>query len=198
MGPSAELAGLRAVVITLRRRPDRLAAFREKWDRLQLGVPLSTFFAVDGGTGGGDAGCKRSHHAVLSRHPGPLLVLEDDACFAPEFTLDLDPPGDWEILWLGAQHHIAPDPVDTVWARPRYQVRTHAYIARDPKRLAAFLPEMPRLDPYMAQVQMSQYVLRRHTVGQSAGRSDIDQRTRSSDEYWNLLNRAQRRGGRRY
>ncbi len=180
----ASLNGLTVAVINLDRRPDRYAALTERWAAAGQTRPLRRFPAVDTGT---DDGCLASHRQLLATADGPVLVLEDDSCFAPQFTLDLAPPAGWDVLWLGGQHHREPRPVDTVWARPRYMVRTHAYIARRPRRLAALMQSraIPRMDPHLAALPLNQYVLRIHTVGQAAGISDIDGHTRTADQYWN-------------
>jgi hypothetical protein len=187
-----------AVVINLPARPERLAGFLERWhtalDRAGIGIPLRVQAAVPGG----DAGCLASHHAALSTPTpaadGPLLVLEDDACFAEDFTLDLPVPTghgtDWGLLWLGGQHRLVPQPHDAHWTRPANLMRTHAYIARQPAAVAAALARLPRLDPYLARLALPQFVLRRHTVGQTAGRSDIDGTVRTRDEYWHLRYRS--------
>ncbi len=173
-----------AVVINLDRRPDRLAAITARWEALDTGVPLQRFPAIDGG----DAGCLASHLAVLSGHEGPLLVLEDDAVFAEHFTLDLTPPQHWDVLWLGGQHRLMPHAHDRTWVRPRYLLRTHAYIARDPGALAecARVRQIPRADPYLSQLPGNQYALARPSVGQAADRSDISGRTREAAQFWPL------------
>lgn len=174
-------------VINLTRRYDRLAAFMQQAQPVLAGIgtPVTAWAAADDPYEP-DRGCLLSHTRLLSTMDGPLLVLEDDACFAPDFTLDLDPPHDWDILWLGGQHRLAPRPHNAAWVVPTYMVRTHAYIARDPADIAARLIGVPRLDPYMSTLPVMQYVLKYHTVGQAAGVSDIDGRVRDHDEYWQL------------
>jgi len=177
-------ADLSAVVINLADRPQRLRAFQQRWDAAGAPVPLRRQDAVRGGS---DAACTASHLAALSAGSGPLVVFEDDACFAPTFTLDLSPPAGWDVLWLGGQHYLPPAPLDEVWARPRHQLRTHAYIARDPQALAAVIraARVPRMAPYVAQLPLKQFVLRVHTVGQCAGTSDISGDVRIVDQFWN-------------
>ncbi len=178
MGPD----DLSVAVINLDRRPDRWAAITARWAATGQTLPLRRVSAVDTGT---DDGCLASHRRALSLHDGPVLVLEDDACFAPWFTLDLPLPAAWDVLWLGGQHHRRPVPVDDVWARPRYMVRTHAYIARRPAHLAALMAAVPRMDPHVSMLPLNQFVLYTHAVGQAADVSDIDGRTRERDQYWN-------------
>lgn len=182
MGP--ERRDLTAVVINLVSRPDRLASFTARWNAANTGRPFHVQPAVAHTNGA--IGCLASHLAVLQDHPGPLLVLEDDAVFADNFTLDLPAPPDWQVLWLGGQHRMPPHVYDDTWFRPRYFVRTHAYIVREPAALAARFRAggWARIDPFLAQIPVAQYALRVHTVGQSAGRSDIDQQLRERDQYW--------------
>ena len=172
-------------VIGLARRYDRMAEFFERF-RVALPVntiPVTAWAAVDDPYDP-DKGCLLSHIRVLSAMDGPLVVFEDDACFSEQFTLDLDPPGDWDILWLGGQHKLAPAPHNATWVTPRHLVRTHAYIAREPSRVAQMLRGVPRIDPHMANLRLRQYALKHHTVGQRAGRSDISGTIRPVDEYW--------------
>lgn len=180
----AQRAGLSVAVINLQRRPERLKAFDRRWRKAGHGLPYDVHDAVDTGDA---AGCLASHLQVLSRYTRPVLVLEDDAIFAPAFDPFVTPPGDWWLAWLGGQHRIAPIPVNDRWVRPRYLVRTHAYIARHPAEIGAWLyaANPPRIDPFLAALPIQQYALRTFTVGQAAGTSDIDGRTRNDDEFWN-------------
>ena len=82
----------RVVLINLRRRPDRLAAFRRLQAEKGWRLPEPELFeAIDGGkvgeptyyvAGGGAWGCLRSHVSILERavmdDVASLLVFEDD------------------------------------------------------------------------------------------------------------------------
>jgi hypothetical protein len=174
---------LTATVINLPDRPDRLHAFLARYHATPLTyVPL----LIAPGRPGGDDGCLAAHRNALTARVGPLLVLEDDACFAPYFTPYLNPPPDWDIAWLGGQHRARPRDHDDTWVVPTLLVRTHAYLVREPLKVAALLGHAPRMDPWLStQDTLRQYCLRRHTVGQCAGTSDIDGSIRPVDEYWN-------------
>lgn len=173
------------VVISLRRRPDRLAAFTGRWRAATGGRRVGVFEAVDTGSA---AGCLASHLAVCDLHPAPVMIYEDDACFHPDFTLHVPaPPPDWHVLWLGGQHTTPPTPASAPgWVRAGRLLRTHAYVARFPVLFAtmARAANVLRADPFLAGLPVPQYVLDPQTVGQAAGRSDIDGRDRDRDEYW--------------
>lgn len=173
---------MHAVVINLPDRPDRLTAFLHRWHATPAThVPLT----VTAGIPGGDDGCLAAHRAALHERTGPLLVLEDDACFTADFTPYLNPPAGWDIAWLGGQHRIRPRPHDDTWLVPTRLVRTHAYLVRHPHAIAALLAGAPRMDPWLStQDTLTQFVLRKPTVGQCAGISDIDGTVRIHDEYW--------------
>lgn len=176
------------VVINLMERADRLTEFRQRWSTTGIAMDVEVFAAIPGGTDG----CMASHLAVLrahAGHDGSVMVLEDDACFAPGFPYRAQPPTDWQVLWLGAQHLQLPVWVSPGWVRAGVVARTHAYIARDPADLASRFEavDAPELDPYIGQVDVPQYVAQPQTAGQAAGTSDIDGTTRPADQYWHLF-----------
>ncbi len=147
---------LNIAVINLRRRPDRLASFMARWKATgHTAYPLVVHEAVDTG---GSEGCLASHIEVLSAYAGPLLVLEDDACFTVNFTPEVNPPGDWEIAWLGGQHCWPPVDVDDTWVKPRYFMRTHGYLVRHPRQIADYLStaNLSAIDPHIAMLPIPQ------------------------------------------
>lgn len=176
----------RVFVLSLAHRQDRRGRLAEAWRYRYPSVPL-TFVEATADPGDPAAGCLASHLRLLSALTRPTLILEDDAVLGPSFTLDLHPPADWRVLWLGRQR-LAPEiVVDDVWARPWRIARTHAYVARDPQdlhaRLVAAAPAS--IDPALSRLDVAQYMLRTATVGQAAGRSDITGAVRGHDLFWN-------------
>lgn len=130
----------RVVVISLARRPDRLAAFYERLDGRLDALPYP---AVDGQTDPPPAwwkttpgawGCYQSHRAVidyaLAIEVESLLVFEDDATFVPDFAdrlAALEVPADCGQLYLGGQHLSRAEPGPPGLVRGRNVNRTHAY-----------------------------------------------------------------------
>jgi Glycosyltransferase family 25 (LPS biosynthesis protein) len=113
----------RAVLINLKRRPDRLVRVRQELRRCQWPFRYPEIVeAVDGSTtprpdgwqcGRGAWGCMQSHRQVLERaiadNRNSILVLEDDVCFIDDFRNEVTEflrvvPDDWDQLMLGGQH----------------------------------------------------------------------------------------------
>ncbi|HUB27727.1 MAG TPA: glycosyltransferase family 25 protein [Tepidisphaeraceae bacterium] len=147
----------RVVVISLARRPQRLAQFRRSFQGWPFKTP-ELFQAVDGLSvpvpdywphGPGAWGCMLSHRAVLASaitdRVSSLLVLEDDAILTPDFAKRafgflLNVPDNWDCLMLGAEHLFPPVPVAGGVVRCRGSNRTHAYAVRG--RMMSILPKM--------------------------------------------------------
>jgi hypothetical protein len=177
-----------ALVISLPRRPERLDAFRARWDALALDIPLDVIPGVDTGS---DMGCLHAHQAALrAGFPPPVLVLEDDAVFAPGLSLTLDPPKDWELLWLGGWHRFPPASVTGSWHRPVNMWGTHGYIVREPARFGAALQDAAGVKTpgtrgtALNTAPLTQYVHVPHLVGQAAGHSDISGVDWPVDRFW--------------
>lgn len=142
----------RVVVISLRRRPERLAAFQSDLRGIEDGWPFSypqVFDAFDGGRvpspdgqreGQYVAACLDSHRSVLRRAVSDgvdsVLVLEDDATFRPTFRADVEKflaavPDDWDGVWLGNENLAGFDVVvPGLVIRPHRPHRMHAYALR--------------------------------------------------------------------
>jgi len=141
----------RVCVINLRHRSERLARFQSRvatalWPFRHVEV----FKAADGNgvsppsgwrSGSGAWGCACSHRAILTQAIADklesVLILEDDAVWGPNFTIEIANflaavPTDWEILMLGGQHMVRPEPARPGIVRCLKTVRLHAYGIRGP------------------------------------------------------------------
>lgn len=143
----------RIVVVSLKRRPDRLKQFRANFKEHGWPFALPSWFdAVDGNKvptpigweqGGGAWGCMSSHREILGRaiqdDVKNLLVFEDDAYMRPggverllKFLDDVDSLP-WDQLMLGGQHYnYEPKEVRPGVAKCENCQRTHAYAIRGP------------------------------------------------------------------
>ena len=139
----------RVVVINLKRRPDRLATFKDILQKCQWPFKEPILFeAIDGNkvptpvgwvAGGGTWGCMQSHRQVLERaiHDDVenILVLEDDLTVRNTFLADIikflkEVPDDWDQLMLGGQHIHAASPFKPGLVKCLNCQRTHAYAIR--------------------------------------------------------------------
>lgn len=198
----------RVVVISLARRPDRLAAFLERAAAAWPGQAIDLIPAVDGQaepppswwkTTPGAWGCYQSHRraigSALADGVERLLVFEDDATFAPDFPARLAAvtvPADADWLYLGGQHLKRPDPVCDGLVRGVNVNRTHAYALLG-RRALTLVREHLEPDPkrWTARHHVDHHYGLLHTAralnvyaaspwlcGQSAGLSDVDGRNR--------------------
>ena len=139
----------RVVVVNLPRRPERMERFWQTLGDWPFKRP-QRHDATDGAAAGvpagwdkgpGAWGCLLSHRALMGAairdHVGSLLVLEDDAYPAHDFSTRAPQflrrvPDDWDCLMLGAQHLLPPLPVTDGVVRCVASNRTHAYALRGP------------------------------------------------------------------
>lgn len=140
----------RVYVVSLPRRPDRLAGFQEALRKAAW--PFKTpevFPAIDGQKvphpprwtqGGGAWGCLMSHQTLiqkcLNENVQSVLLMEDDALPCTDFTTHVTGylshlPQNWQMLYLGGQHlyaqHHPPQAVNEWVVRPFNVNRTHAF-----------------------------------------------------------------------
>jgi hypothetical protein len=199
----------RIVVVNLKRRPDRLVGFKAALRGCDWPFRRPMVFdAVDGSivpsphgwqSGGGAWGCMRSHQRILEEAlmdgVNNLLIMEDDACFAPEFRQKVEEflrevPDDWDQLMLGGQHinvNGKPKLVKPGVYRCTDCERTHCYAVRGRFLLRLYqrwvhggdfdgevhCDWIMGRDPEL-QCRHNVYAPERFLVGQERGRSDID------------------------
>lgn len=194
-------------MISLRRRPDRLAAF---WDRIAAAWPgqaVEVFPAIDGQllkppTGWRESrgawGVTLSHAAVIGQTlmdgVDSLLVLEDDATFVPGFAdrlAGLAIPADCEMLYLGGEHLLPPEPGPPGFVKGQNVNRCHAYamlgrpvlglvhehLQWNPARWTAAHNVDHQIGILHEQGRVAVYAADPWLCGQAAGPSDIDGRT---------------------
>lgn len=137
----------RVVVVSLERRPDRLAEFMARVPKDFPFGEIETYKAVDGRLckhprwwrqGGGAWGCYRSHVRILEEclNAGQqsVLIFEDDATFCDNFKeaslkyLDALPQG-WIQAYFGGQHlkKAIEIPGNPLVVKARDINRTHAF-----------------------------------------------------------------------
>jgi hypothetical protein len=137
----------RVFVVSLERRPERLAAFMERARGAGLPFDVEPFQAVDGKVvhppewwkqGRGAWGCYRSHLRIiedaLQCGHERVLIFEDDAVFCEGFSDRVlrylaSLPAGWVQAYLGGQHLRKPVPVpgNPEVVSVRNVNRTHAY-----------------------------------------------------------------------
>ena len=125
---------------------------------------------------------------------GSILVLEDDAVFAPDFGAAARQfigalPADWEGIYFGGQHAFKPEPVAAGVVKCLSVYRTHAYAAR-----GAYLCGLSyvwgnsqiTLDHHQASIcaAFNVYAPAKFIAGQGGGMSEISG-LETTAEFWN-------------
>lgn len=140
-------------VISLDHRTDRRETLQKTFSELGLVDPerVEWVRAVDGRlcpppeyflAGGGAWGCYQTHLRIVQEAAmdglESYLVIEDDAIFSPHTGFLLSRfmeqlPGDWQQIFLGGQHHVAPEdvPYRPMVLRAKNVTRTHAFALRN-------------------------------------------------------------------
>jgi len=197
----------RVVVINLKRRPEKLAAFMAnvpgKWPfkkpELFVAVDGEKIPMVDGWKAGrGAVGCRQSHRHILEKAildgVKSLFVFEDDAVPADDFEQRLPAffnklPADWDSLWLGGQNfgplvRVSPNVVQL-----KNPHRMHAYALRGKAIEAVYgklLNGLTHCDhtitPWVGNA-FKVYAPSRPLMGQAAGKSDINGSQHQTD-WW--------------
>jgi hypothetical protein len=188
-----------AIVINLARRADRLETFLARWNATGLDVVLDVLEATDGAREKpadprwskfptGVWGCWDSHRRALARPGRPALIMEDDCVFAPNFgpaLAALTAPSGWDVIHLGGQHLIRPDPVVCGLVAPRRMLRSHAYLAANPQTLSAALRgRRTHVDYALGLLPLARYAVDPWLVGQDGSPGDITRTTASQTEFW--------------
>lgn len=198
----------RVVVISLARRPDRLAEFMARASAAWPGQAIEVLPAIDGReheppswwkTTPGAWGCYLSHKQAVAlavlEGVERLLVFEDDATFVPDFPARLAAlpvPADADWLYLGGQHLRRPEPVAEGLVRGVNVNRTHAYALLGRRALAAVCAHLePNPKRWTARHHVDHHYGILHQArslnvyaaspwlcGQAAGTSDVDGRKR--------------------
>lgn len=199
-----------AVVITMTTTPDRLERFQQGW--ADVGAPLPLEVHTTESAADPYVGCWLAHCDVMRAHRRtPVVIFEDDAVFAPDFTLALSPPAAprWDLFYFGGHHFLKPLDVGRPGLVRATRIMTnHAYAVREPGRLAEHIgpPLHQQIDGRLADLQryasaaghgggvapmvsarsLVCYAASPFTVGQDAGQSTISvNRNRPEPEFWN-------------
>lgn len=203
----------RIVVISLRRRQDRQAAFLDRFRAAMPDAVLDLFDAVDGELapppdwwrgGPGAWGCYRSHQRVLEEAASDglasVLVFEDDATFVGDFAGRLAalwsalPQGGGQI-YLGGQHLRDPVDVNDLLVRCVNTNRTHAYAVCGSEWIRSLYRWLHAGVHWRGRHHVDHHYGRQHQTGvptyaprdwlcgQAAGNSDICRRA-AGERWW--------------
>lgn len=199
-------------LINLPRRPDRLKAALEEFEKIGVtpkiveGVDGHTLPLPDGWTAGAGAyGCSLSHRRIIedtiSAGRNEVIVFEDDVTFVPNFNARFQEfmarvPPDWDAVFIGGQHMEPPENVGNGVLKAANVHRTHGYILRG--EYMRFIYQKWASEPGHVdhvwgrhQREWKVYTPDKWLCGQSAGASDISGR-KLTERYWQPRRVAQR------
>lgn len=174
----------KAVVISCEETPERLEGFHERWNSLHLDLPLGEYVThLD--REDPRRGCWQSHLSVMKSSNEPTFILEDDAIFSPAFTLEIEVPDDWDLLYYGGRHFTnlkgPVKPIKSIYTN-------HGYVVRDPQRVVPMI-DPPVIGRHLSgtlgrRVRLKRYVVNPQTVGQKAGISLTTGKIRKVDTFF--------------
>lgn len=135
----------KAFCINLDRRPDRWAKASVQFEK--HGLHVQRFSAIDKNDfkkeysmPSGAMGCLLSHYFIIERAKflgwKAVLIFEDDVELHDNFNSLFnecikDLPDNWDMLYFGGSHRLAPHPVTDKILRVNKTLTTHAYIIRE-------------------------------------------------------------------
>ena len=142
----------------------------------------------------GDIGCAFSHRSMVAeakrRGWKSVLLLEDDVEFTDDFVNKVlssisELPANWDLLYFGGNHSIAPIKINGTIHKITHTYTTHSYAVRDTAYdlILSIFPENPKdynkqVDVYYADIQKqcNAYCTIPHLAWQKPGFSDIQEK----------------------
>lgn len=174
------------VITTPKTRNRRCNLFLDRWALLPVSkvLPLTVHMGVI--KSNPVVGCFTSHRDAMLTVSEPTLFLEEDAIFAPQFTIDLDYPEDADAFYFGGEHLEKPKPHSDGVVLCSLIRRNQGYTLTDPQSVANAVGEPnDHIDRALTRLKMKTYAASPFTIGQIAGPSLINIIPRPYDMFWN-------------
>ena len=150
-------------------------------------------------------GCYQSHLRILEEalmgNVEKLLILEDDAVFAPNFCTSIAEflahvPNDWDHLFFGGEHILGPTVENEVVCRCRQVHRTHAHAMRGDfiRQAYQMLVSYPTINHYRRRGLdgLGQYLLRAIRRPKSLWSASQAERSAHVDHHFGAMHRTGR------